>query len=672
MRISLVSLPISDITSPPLGIAQIKGYLSDEEKKQLKLFDLGIEFIYYCLRKSTLIKSLSITRDFLNDENNKCDKNLKKYRFFFECAVDGEYLCNNINSAIKLIKNHSTYLSWNRYKSCASIVERALKLFSIPYYPTVVSCRRIVFPGDEYDFHNIIEIAHDREHNPLIGFYEEYISEFINDDTVFLGISINYSQQIIAALTLVSIARKYKPQIRIIAGGAFFASFREKRKLYNRFSDFFDAIIPNAGEEPWKNITQTGQLLGVSGCWVNINGRFREPEINKKQIKRGLPDFDDFCFERYLTSEIVLPYVMSVGCYWGKCAFCSYHSYKDNSVKRPSLEKLHNKILYDFHKLCSKYGVNRFFIVDEAIPPVVAGNLAKEIYENKLPYHWYGEMRFEKVFNKLFTDDLRKGGCDLILWGLESGNDRVLSKMLKGTNKKEINDILEKCRNSDIRSMPMFFFGFPTETKEEALETVQLLKDNALNIQYIGVGTFALLQGCPVYENPKEFQIEIKMNSRELKYFNDYSVDEGMNQEEAEAFLNNLYVDKHLKKFFDYKVLSWNHLPLLPINLPNDTLKKAFCLNNEYMLSKNCQFFDTDYDWFDDLFCYRNVHYVFNAENREVFRISKTLEKVLKRLEMGGDIFNQLKDYDENVQIKLFNDLQYLYREGIIVEREKC
>ena len=62
------------------------------------------------------------------------------------------------------------------------------------------------------------------------------------------------------------------------------------------------------------------------------------------------------------------------------------------------------------------------------------------------------------------------------MWGVESGNDRVLELINKGTNVKDIEKVLEDSHNVGIKNIAYILFGFPTEIKEEFLDTIEFLK----------------------------------------------------------------------------------------------------------------------------------------------------------------------------------------------------
>jgi hypothetical protein len=84
------------------------------------------------------------------------------------------------------------------------------------------------------------------------------------------------------------------------------------------------------------------------------------------------------------------------------------------------------------------------------------------------------------------------------------------------------------------------FFGFPTETREEAVETLQFLHDNRDVIHEVLRGTFVLDRGSPIFDNPKAFSItkmEPVGSYPRMDQFN-YKVSTGMSAGEAKALLN--------------------------------------------------------------------------------------------------------------------------------------
>jgi radical SAM superfamily enzyme YgiQ (UPF0313 family) len=65
-------------------------------------------------------------------------------------------------------------------------------------------------------------------------------------------------------------------------------------------------------------------------------------------------------------------------------------------------------------------------------------------------------------------------GCFI---GFESGNDRVLRFMRKGTTRKINLEAARICRKYGIKIWANYMLGLPTETQQEVLDTISMLKE---------------------------------------------------------------------------------------------------------------------------------------------------------------------------------------------------
>jgi anaerobic magnesium-protoporphyrin IX monomethyl ester cyclase len=61
--------------------------------------------------------------------------------------------------------------------------------------------------------------------------------------------------------------------------------------------------------------------------------------------------------------------------------------------------------------------------------------------------------------------------------GFESGSDRVLKFLRKGTTREKNLAAAETCRRHGIKIWANYMLGLPTETKEEVMETISMLKE---------------------------------------------------------------------------------------------------------------------------------------------------------------------------------------------------
>ena len=65
-----------------------------------------------------------------------------------------------------------------------------------------------------------------------------------------------------------------------------------------------------------------------------------------------------------------------------------------------------------------------------------------------------------------------ESGCRFVMWGLESGNQRVLDLIEKGTVLEDIRRVLRESAEAGLFNHVFTIFGYPTETWEEARDTL--------------------------------------------------------------------------------------------------------------------------------------------------------------------------------------------------------
>ena len=129
----------------------------------------------------------------------------------------------------------------------------------------------------------------------------------------------------------------------------------------------------------------------------------------------------------------------------------------------------------------------------------------------KRPNEAVAEIRALIETNPELLDLLRRGGGRVLQFGFESGNQRVLDLMRKG-NRMEVTDaILANLRRADMQACTSWFIGFPTETREEMLDTYRYLHTHrdviALSVYS---GTFMIGGDTAVVKNPDRYGIRVR------------------------------------------------------------------------------------------------------------------------------------------------------------------
>ena len=129
----------------------------------------------------------------------------------------------------------------------------------------------------------------------------------------------------------------------------------------------------------------------------------------------------------------------------------------------------------------------------------------------------------------------------MILWGFEAANERVYRLMNKGEicSSNERLKILQNAFEADIWNHLFIMFGFPSETLEEAKETVHFLKENKYLTSHSTGGTFVLLENAPILKNLRKFSItNIKRVRSGFSYAHTFETYRGMKPKEIKELEN--------------------------------------------------------------------------------------------------------------------------------------
>jgi len=252
------------------------------------------------------------------------------------------------------------------------------------------------------------------------------------------------------------------------------------------------------------------------------------------------PDFTGLPLERYLMEALMIPLMTTRGCYWGKCTFCTYREIHNRGVEKrdPSL------IVKDMQFLSKTHQCHFFRMVDDAISPGTCKALARAILDAGLDIKWKVSARLEKAFTPELCRLMAEAGCDKVLFGLESYNQRVLDRMGKGIRVAHVKPVLRHFKQAGIKTHVSIMVGFPTETREEAGQTRRFIEENRDLFTTWSAQTFNLEMGTEIDRCPGKFGItriyrEEKIR-RDLRYGYRFETESGMTWHEAEEITRQI------------------------------------------------------------------------------------------------------------------------------------
>lgn len=285
----------------------------------------------------------------------------------------------------------------------------------------------------------------------------------------------------------------------------------------------------------------------LAGYIVSINGSSLQKKEGSALISECLPDFSDYDRADYFSRELIVPIKTSSTCFYQQCTFCTHFA------KVPYREYGMDQIMQSIRQS----GARNVFFIDDMISKNRLLDIAGQVKEQKIS--WWVQLRPTKDLLGSF-EILAASGCKAICWGVESGSQRILDLIKKGTLARHIPKILKQSDEAGIKNIIYIMFGFPSETRDEFLETIEFLKDNQANIFLVSPSVFGLQKGSRVWDDPQGFGIaSIKATPRVfLGEKIEYTVSSGLDKEAARRLRGRFSktiakINKAHPVFKDYK-----------------------------------------------------------------------------------------------------------------------
>jgi anaerobic magnesium-protoporphyrin IX monomethyl ester cyclase len=187
--------------------------------------------------------------------------------------------------------------------------------------------------------------------------------------------------------------------------------------------------------------------------------------------------------------------ITSRGCPFN-CIYCSYpqtiygHKHRAMSPER---------VLKEIRYLVNDLGVKEIRIDDDTfdINRKRVIELCKLLAKEKLDMVFSVQCR-----PQLMTDEeakwLKKAGCRMVLYGVESGNEDILVKIRKNTTKGEIRRGVKIAKRHGIDVLNCVMLGFYWDTRETVEETIRFAFD--LNAEFTQVAAPTPLPGTDYYD----------------------------------------------------------------------------------------------------------------------------------------------------------------------------
>lgn len=249
----------------------------------------------------------------------------------------------------------------------------------------------------------------------------------------------------------------------------------------------FDAVVTGEGEvtvpEMIKRLESGKGLDGVAGV-IWKNGK----EVVSNIPRALVSDLDSLAFparELLGDSNLCIPppatyrrrpvavVMTSRGCN-RKCIYCfQMDKERKSGIRYRSVGNVLREI-----ELCLDQGYREIKFIDDTFAADYdrAMTIVREIKSRRLDFTWFASACVNQVDGPLLKA-FREAGCWAILFGAESGVQKNLNMIRKGTTLEQIRNAVRNAKEAGIRVSTPFLFGIPGETFEEGLQTIEFAID---------------------------------------------------------------------------------------------------------------------------------------------------------------------------------------------------
>jgi len=312
---------------------------------------------------------------------------------------------------------------------------------------------------------DLIAAAEKFQDNPFYPYFSRRLPE-LADGVGTVGFSLNFLSQALCTFAMIGFVKRAHPAAKIVLGGGLVTSWLRRPGWRNPFGGLVDALVAGPGEEP---------LAALLGCE-------KAPDFPVP------PDYSALPLREYLSPGLILPYSAAAGCWWNRCSFCPERAEGGEYRPLPA-----TRVLEDLRQLTARTRPALIHLLDNAISPALLRGLA----DHPPGVPWYGFARIDEQLADLdFCRALRRSGCQMLKLGLESGDQGVLDRMVKGIDLGTASRVLSNLRQAGIAVYGYLLFGTPAETALEAGRTLEFVVRHREAIGFLNLAVFTMPHGA--------------------------------------------------------------------------------------------------------------------------------------------------------------------------------
>jgi anaerobic magnesium-protoporphyrin IX monomethyl ester cyclase len=338
---------------------------------------------------------------------------------------------------------------------------------------------------------------------------ESWAQEILNENPDMVCFSL-FTTTTRATLSLAEALKKKRPGLPIIIGGP--DAYRTCATAPLVKANQFDYMALGEGELSLLRLAQDLERDGNGEAVPGILAKRGNGElicggeiVHIKDLDQlPFPDYDDYVANG-VAGHTLLPISWARGCV-ARCAFCFEVAFWRNKYRQKSVDYLVREI----QSYIDRYNIRNFHFNDS----LVNGNIPKleelcdRLVEEKLNIRWKALARVHEGMTTRFIEKMAAAGCTNLMYGIESGSQKVLDLMNKRVNASLAEETIRATYDGGIRPGVSLLVGFPGEEESDFLETVDFVRRNGKYLSFVNIAGLGIMPFTPIDRKKKDLDID--------------------------------------------------------------------------------------------------------------------------------------------------------------------
>jgi anaerobic magnesium-protoporphyrin IX monomethyl ester cyclase len=341
----------------------------------------------------------------------------------------------------------------------------------------------------------------------------EIEAEIRRRSPIVLGITAMFSIHCEGVHRVAAAAKRVDPSLLVVVGGAHASAFAQ----FTASDRHIDVVVVGEGERTLEELARH-RVEGTS--WENVSGivyRDASGAVRTTAARKcmGLtshpgPARDLLPLERYIATEYSrwhamhsrrLPVMTSRGCPY-RCIFCSIQAvWRHGYYKRNP-----QSVLDEIEMLITNHGIGEIMFWDDnlALDRKHFEALLDGMIERCLPIRWCTPNGIAIwLLDEKLIDKARRSGCYKLTFGIETGCPKTQRFIRKDhIDLLRTKELIAHCNAVGLWTMSPFIIGFPGETRDDVLLTIDYAIDCGVDVASFFVAT--PYPGSDLYDIYKE------------------------------------------------------------------------------------------------------------------------------------------------------------------------